>query len=168
MRQLSPHGETTCKRVRASAHVPSAAPVIETGDLVEQARRLIARQGYGFLLIERSVRPNGVSIRVDAIGADGARTAGIARTGEATMRTLCHAANAVLRQLAVQHGMAERIGLMTDGTGALFSPDRRAVRDTGWLGSVLSGAARGVTLAPFAPTGHWSRLTAPRPWARSH
>lgn len=138
--------------------------MIATADLIAGARAVIAAEGCTLLLIERTVRGDTVAIRIDAITADGSRTRGIARSGDPAMRTVCHGANVALRQLAaiLPDRGRDRIGLMTDGTGATFSPDRLSVHGDGWLGQVLTGAAACIDIAPFDAMGHWARLFAPQ------
>jgi hypothetical protein len=145
-------------------------PAIATADLIASARAVIAASGCTMLLIERTVRAGKVGIRIDMIAADGGRTRGIARSGDPAMHAVCHTANATLRQLATMlpEGRRDRVGLMTDGTGAAFSPDQLSVMEADWLGAVLSGAALCVDIAPFADDGRWAQLSAPQHGGRAH
>lgn len=163
--QCGPRHRPVCKREPAPA-----MPTIPTADLIAHARALIAAQDCTMLLIERTVRAGKVAIRIDKIAADGSRTNGIARSDDPTMHALCHAANATLRQLATMlpETARNRVGLMTDGSGAAFSPDQVSVAAGDWLGAVLSGAVLCVDIAPFAADGRWAKLTAPQQGSRTH
>lgn len=169
MRQLSTPLDSICPPVRACApEQPVTGIAIDT--LLAHVRAVIAEQGCTLLLIERSVRVGGTAIRIDAVYADGSRRKGIARSGDAAMRAVCHAANGALRHLAtlMPDGLDDHVGLMSDGTGALFSPERPSTTDADWLGAVVSGAVQSVEIVPFAANGLWSRVSAPQQGGRAH
>jgi hypothetical protein len=143
---------------------------IVTAELIYAARAVIADMGCTLLLIERTVRLGRTSIRIDAVHADGSRAKGIARCGDTAMREVCHAANATLRQLAAMLpvGSGNAVGLMTDGTGAAFSPDHVSAVRGDWFSAVLSGDAFCIDLARFDPAGRWGQLVAQHHGGRAH
>jgi hypothetical protein len=170
MRPLSTPLDSIRRPVAAMVSTQPQRPVV-IDTLVDSAGEVLAETGCTMLLIERIVREAGTTIRVDAIAADGSRIKGIARSGDPTMRTLCHAANAVLRALAgtmEDAGAADRVGIMTDGAGVLFSPDRPSVCGDDWLGAVLTGAAATFALTDFDPQGRWARLAAAQQAGEAH
>jgi hypothetical protein len=169
MRQLSAPLDSICPPGRACApEQPVAGVAMDT--LLAHVRTVIAEHGCTLLLIERSVRVGGTAIRIDAVYADGSRRKGIARSGDAAMRAVCQAANATLRQLAASmpEGLDDQVGLMTDGTGALFSPERPSSTGGDWLGAMLGGAVQSVEISPFALNSRWSRLSAPQHGGKAH
>lgn len=148
----------------------SAMPEIVTAELISAARAVIAHLGCTLLLIERTVRVGQSSIRIDAIHADGSRAKGVTRNGDPAMRKLCYAANATLQRLAAMLpvGSGDAIGLMTDGTGAAFSPDHVSSISGDWLGAVLTGAAPCIDLVRFNVTSRWAQLVVPNNGGRTH
>jgi hypothetical protein len=145
-------------------------PESVTAELISAARVVIAHLECTLLLIERTVRSGQASIRIDAIHADGSRDKGVTGSDDPAMRKLCYAANATLQRVATMLpvGSGDAIGLMTDGTGAAFSPDHVSSISGDWLGAVLTGAALCVDLARFNVASRWAQLVAPNNGGRAH
>lgn len=54
-----------------------------------------------------------------------------------------------------------RIGFMTDGSGAAFSPDLPCPDIEGWPAMLLDGSARRIDLVPFGAKTIWSSMSVP-------
>jgi hypothetical protein len=145
-------------------------PEMVTAEMISAARAVIAHLECTLLLIERTVRAGQISIRIDAIHADGSRAKGVTRSDDPAMRKLCYAANVTLQRLAVMLPVhsGDAIGLMTDGTGAAFSPDHVSSISGDWLGAVLTGAALCIDLARFDAASRWAQLVMSHDGNRAH
>ena len=169
MRQPSAPLDSICPPVRV-CEPERRRPDIPTGDLLGHVRAVIAETGCTMLLIERSVRVGGTSIRIDAVYPDGSRSKGIARSGDPAMRAVCHAADAMLRQLGelLPSGLNDRTGVLSDGTGVLFSLEQPSVMTADWLGPVFAGTVPCIALSPSATSGLLASLIAPQQCGRAH